>query len=467
MDKSEVPFLPVFQLARLIEDRSLSPVEVVESYLERIDSLNDRLYAYLTVCRDEALQAARESEVSLARGEYLGPLHGVPVAVKDQLNTAGIRTTSGTPIFNDYVPDEDATVIAKLKAAGAILLGKLNMTEFGTTSLSHAFDTARNPWNPEHFTGGSSSGSGGATAAFLCAASLGEDTGGSVRGPAAWCGLTGLRPTWGRVSRYGLRPGMWSMDTIGPITRTVEDCAITLGAIAGRDSKDAYTWDVPAPDYFANLNASLSGVRIGVVRELLYTDLVEAEVGQAVSQAIGSMAELGAEVEEVSIPLASHSNTISSVLRVEAPTNYRELVRNRLREINHDNRISYLTWSLTPALAYYKALKLRALLRQQVLETLQRFDVLLMPTMGTAAPRIEPDPVIDAKEKSNRNRAGLTTTFSLASSPAVSIPCGFTSDNLPIGLQIGGRPFDEQTVLNVAYAYQQNSDWHQRRPPIG
>ncbi len=281
------------------------------------------------------------------------------MAVKDQLNTAGIRTTSGTPIFDDFVPEEDATVIAKLKAAGAILLGKLNMTEFGTTGLSHAFNTARNPWDMERFTGGSSSGSGGATAAFLCATSLGEDTGGSVRGPAAWCGLVGLRPTWGRVSRYGLRPGMWSMDTIGPLSRTVEDCALTLQAIAGYDPQDAYTWDVPVPDYRAALDGNLAGKRIGVVKELLYSDVVEPEVRSAVSQAANLFAELGAQVEEISIPLTSHANTISSVLRVEAPTKYRELIQNRLQEINHDNRISYLTWSLTPALAYYKALKLR------------------------------------------------------------------------------------------------------------
>ena len=241
MDKAEIPFLSASQLSELIKNRSVSPVEAVEAYLDRIDALNGRLYAYLTVTREEAMQDAHESALALDRGEYRGPMHGVPVAVKDQLNTSGIRTTSGTPIFGDFVPDEDATVVAKLKAAGAILVGKLNMTEFGTTSLSHAFDTARNPWDLERFTGGSSSGSGGATAAFLCAASLGEDTGGSVRGPAAWCGLVGLRPTWGRVSRHGLRPGMWSMDTVGPITRTVEDCAITLQAIAGHDPKDPYT----------------------------------------------------------------------------------------------------------------------------------------------------------------------------------------------------------------------------------
>ena len=466
MDKAEIPFLSASQLSELINNRTVSPVEVVEAYLDRIDKLNDKLYAYITVCREEALEAARQSEQALARGENPGLLHGVPFAVKDQLNTAGIRTTSGTPIFKDFVPDYDATVITKLKSAGAILLGKLSMTEFGTTSLSHAFETARNPWDLERYTGGSSSGSGGATAAFMTATSLGEDTGGSVRGPAAWCGLVGLRPTWGRVSRYGLRPGMWSMDTIGPITRTVEDCALTLQAISGYDPNDPYTWDVPVPDYRRALDGNLAGTRIGVIKELLHTDLVEPEVRDAVSMAADSLAELGAHVEEVSIPLASNANTISSVLRVEAPTNYRELIRNRLGEINHDNKITYLTWSLTPALAYYKALKLRALLRQRVLEAFNTVDVLLTPTMGIAPPKIIPDPVVDSKENTERNRSGLTTTFSLASAPALSICCGFSSENLPIGLQLGGKPFDEQTLLNVAYAYEQNTEWHTRRPPI-
>jgi aspartyl-tRNA(Asn)/glutamyl-tRNA(Gln) amidotransferase subunit A len=256
------------------------------------------------------------------------------------------------------------------------------------------------------------------------------------------------------------------MDTIGPLSRTVEDCALTLQAIAGHDPNDAYTWDVPVPDYLAALDGNLAGKRVGVVKELLYADVVEPEIRDAVSQSVQVLAALGAQVEEVSIPLSRHANTISSVLRVEAPTNYRELIRERLQEIEHDNRIAYLTWSLTPALAYYKALKLRALLRQEVLAALDHADVLVMPTMGIAAPKIEPDPIIDSKASSNRNRAGLTTTFSLASSPALSMCCGFTSENLPIGLQIGGKPFAEQTILNVAYAYQQATDWHRRRPPI-
>ena len=466
MDKATIPFLPASQLSQLIQDSAVSPVEAVEAYLDRIDNLNPKLHAYLTVCRDEALAAARDAERAISRGESRGPLRGIPFAVKDQLNTAGIRTTSGTPIFNDFVPDEDATVVARLKAAGAILLGKLNMTEFGTTGFSHAFETARNPWHLEKHPGGSSSGSGGATAAFLCATSLGEDTGGSIRAPAAWCGLVGLRPTWGRVSRHGLRPGMWSMDTIGPLSRTVEDCALTLQAIAGRDPKDPHTWDIPVPDYRQALDANLANTKVGVVKELLYGDVVEQEVRDAVSKAAATLADLGAKVEEISIPLAAHSNVISTVLRVEAPTNYQDLIRCRAHEIEHDNRIAYQTWSLIPALAYYKGLKLRAMLRQQVLEAFTKYDVLLSPTMAASPPDISPDQSITSKANTLRNRVGLTTTFSLASAPALSICCGFTADNLPIGLQLGGKPFNEQAVLNTAYAYEQNTEWHTRRPPI-
>ena len=464
MERGNIPLLSATELSELIKKREVSPVE---AYLERIDLLDSRLIAFLTVCRDEALQAAREAEQALSRGEYRGVMHGVPFAVKDQIYTRGIRTTGGSPIFADFVPDEDATVIAKLKASGAILLGKLNMTEFATTGISHGFGrSARNPWDLERYTGGSSSGSGAATAAFLCATSLGEDTGGSIRFPAAWCGLVGIRPSWGRVSRYGLMPGVWSMDTIGPISRTVEDCAMTLQAIAGYDPKDPYTWNVPVPDYRKALDGDISGVKVGIVKEMLYSDLVESEVREAMLKATNVLGELGASVEEVSIPLSRHAWAISGGLRIEAPINYRELVRNRLQEIGHGNRIGYLVGSILPAQAYYKTQKLRSLLCQQVLESLERVDVLATPTAGTAAQKIEPDPIIDSKEKAHRLSTLLTPTFSEASVPALSICCGFTSENLPIGLQIGGRPFDEETVLKVAYAYEQNTPWHTRKPPI-
>ena len=466
MEKGDIPFLSATELSELIKNREVSPVEVVEAYLERIDRLDSRLNAYLTVCRDEALQAAREAEQALARGEYRGAMHGIPVAVKDQIHTKGIRTTGGSPIFSDYVPGEDATVIARLMASGAILLGKLNMTEFATTGLSHGFRTARNPWGLERYTGGSSSGSGAATAAFLCATSLGEDTGGSIRFPATWCGLVGLRPSWGRVSRYDVMPGVWSMDAVGPISRTVEDCALTLQAIAGHDPKDPHTSDSPVPDYRKALDGGVGGLKVGVVKEMLYSEVVEPEVREAVVRATNVLGDLGASVEEVSIPLSRHAWAISGGLRVEAPMNYRELVRHRLQEIGHDNRIGYLVGSLLPAQAYYKAQKLRSLLRQEVLEVLERVDVLALPTAGVAAQKVEPDPIVDNAERTNRLPWLLTPTLSLASAPALSICCGFTSQNLPIGLQIGGKPFDEETVLKVAYAYERNTPWHTRKPPI-
>ncbi len=457
MDRESIPFLSASELSQLIESRQVSPVEAVEAYLERIQLMDGKLNSYITVCRDEALEAAREAELAVARGEYRGPMHGIPVAVKDQMRTSGIRTTGGSPIFSEFVPDEDATVVTRLKESGAVILGKLNMTEFATTGFSHQFGSARNPWDLERYTGGSSSGSGAATAAFLCATSLGEDTGGSIRFPAPWCGLVGLRPSWGRVSRYGLMRGVWSMDAVGPISRTVADCAMTLQAIAGYDPKDPYTWDRPVPDYQKALDANVRDVRVGVVKELLYADVVEPETRDAVVAATEVLSELGASVEEVSLPLTAHAGAISGGLRVEAPATYRELVRYRRGEIGHDNRIGYLVGSLLPAQTFYKAQKLRSLLRQQVLEALERVDVLVLPTAGVPAQPVEPDPIIDGKEAANRLPWLLTPAFSLASMPALSICCGFTSEDLPIGLQIGGRPFQEEMVLNVAHAYEQST----------
>ena len=256
------------------------------------------------------------------------------------------------------------------------------------------------------------------------------------------------------------------MDTFGPLTRTVEDCAMTLQAIAGYDPKDPYMSDLPVPDYRRALDGNIRGIRVGVVEELLYSGIVDPEVREAVSLSAKVLGDLGASVEEVSIPLASNGGTISAALRVEASMTHRELVRNRLREISHDNRIGYLTLSIIPAQAYYKAQKLRALLRQQVLEALDNVDVLVSPTIGVAAQKIERDPVIDAKGKGSRNPWFFTRAFSLANVPTVSVPCGFTSQNLPIGLQIAGRPFQDAAVLKVAHAYEQATDWHRRKPPV-
>jgi aspartyl-tRNA(Asn)/glutamyl-tRNA(Gln) amidotransferase subunit A len=464
MNKSELPFLTASELSKLMAAKEISPVEATEAYLDRIEALDAKYRAFVTVTADVALTAAKQAEQEIAQGKHRGPMHGVPVAVKDQMYTQGIVTTGGSPVFKDFVPTFDATVIANLKAAGAVLLGKLNMTEFATSGLSHQFDPPRNPWDLERSTGGSSSGSGAATAAFLCATALGEDTGGSVRFPASWCGLAGLRPTWGRVSRYGVMPGLRSMDTIGPLGRTVEDCAITLAAIAGHDPKDRLTSDKSVPDYRAALAGGIKDLKIGIVRELVYSDLVEEEVRQSVQAAAAKMQEMGAQVEEVSIPLAANAGTISGAIRVEASVTYRDLVFNRPQEIAHDNRIAYIASTIMPASYYYKGLRLRSLIRDQVLAALDGVDLLLSPTTGVAAQLLGPDPVIDSKAAVGRIPWMLTTTFSLANVPALSVPCGFTATGLPIGLQIAGRPFDESTVLRAGHTYEQETEWHSRRP---
>ena len=466
MDQAELPFLSVASLAQLLQTKEVSPVELLESCLRRIDGLDFKYNAFLTVTRREAMEQARQAEREIVAGEYRGPMHGIPVAVKDQLLTQGIRSTGGSRILADFVPDEDATVVANLKHAGAVLLGKTNLSEFAVTGFSHRFSTPRNPWNLDISAGGSSSGSGAATAAFLCPTSIGEDTGGSIRRPAAWCGIVGLRPGWGRVSRYGVMRGIWSMDTAGPISRSVEDAAITLGAIAGYDPKDPTTWNTPVPDYRQALDGNVSGLRVGVVSELLHSDMVESSVAAAFATAVETLAELGAEVEEVSIPLAAHANAISGALLAAEPAAvHQQWVRERLHDYGHDNRVGLLTGSLIPAQAFLKAQKLRSMLRQQVLDAFETYDVLVSPTSGREAVRLREDPAITSKETSSRLPFMRTNTFNIASSPAISVPCGFGGQGLPVGLQIGGRPGAEEAVFRVAHAYEQSTTWHTLRPP--
>jgi aspartyl-tRNA(Asn)/glutamyl-tRNA(Gln) amidotransferase subunit A len=465
MIKTEIPFLSVTELSELIREKKVSPVEATEAYLDRIDSLNFKFNSYITVCRSESLEAARDAEQAIARGHYIGPMHGIPVAVKDQLWSKGIRTTVGSRFMADFIPDEDATALANLKKAGAILLGKTNLTEFAIGG-SQRYGPNRNPWDLDRFTGGSSGGSGSATAAFLCATSLGEDTGGSIRRPAAWCGLAGLRPSWGRVSRYGVAPGSWSMDQVGPISRTVEDAAITLGAIAGYDPKDPHSSHAPVPDYRRALDGDIQGLRIGMIKELVQGEIVDPEVSEAVINAGSVLGELGAMVEEVSLPLTIHGGLISAVLiGVEAAMTYRDWIKDDIHGFGHGNQIGLLTGSLMPAQAYYKVQKLRELVRRQVLGALQTYDVLILPTSKSCAPILEDEPVIASKEMATGMPPVMTRPFNLAGAPALSVNCGFNSQGLPIGLQIGGRLFDEETVLKVGHAYEQNTPWLGARPP--
>ena len=471
MDKKELPFLTASQLSNLIETKEISPVEATEAYLDRIEEVDPKLNSYITITGEQAFESARQAEQEIAAGKHRGPLHGVPMAVKDQFNTAGVLTTGGSRILKDNVPSEDATVIAKLKEAGAVMLGKLNMSEFAMAEIYyHPYGTPRNPWDLERNPGTSSSGSGAATAAFLCSTSLGEDTGGSIRGPANFSGLVGLRPTHGRVSRYGVLGGSWSMDTVGPISRSVEDAAITIQAIAGYDTKDTYSWDVPVPDYRSALTGDIQGIKMGVIQERMDSPNLDPEFRETVAKAISVLGELGASSEDVSIPLAPNAGALTmSILNVEWANLHRPLFEPNFDELDHNNKIRFLTGSIIPAQAYYKAQKIRAVLRQQILDALEKVDVLVLPTGPVTAPLVESVPGIESKEHSLTGLAGrisFTGPFNLAGTPAISVPCGFSAAGMPMGLQIVGKPFDEETVLRVAHAYEQNTDWHNCRAPI-
>ncbi len=465
MDKPDIPFLSAAELGQLIRGKEVSPVEATEAYLERIDALDFKFNAFITVCRVEALEAARQAESEIARGNHRGPLHGVPVSVKDQLWTKGVRTTGASPTLAHWVPDEDATVVTRLKQAGAIILGKTNMSELAISGASHRYSVPRNPWNLDMYTGGSSSGSAAAAAAFLSATTIGEDTYGSVRWPSSWCGLAGIRPSWGLVSRYGLLDSIWSMDTAGPISRTVEDAAITLEAIAGHDPKDPYTWKAPVPDYRGALNGDVSSMRLALITDLLESELVHPDVREAVVQAASKLEELGASVEEVSIPLSPHATIVADAFRVEPGVNRVRQLAEDANRYGHEVRMTLLAGAIMPAQAYYKAQRLREMLRQQYLEVLERYDAVLSPTYGTAPQPIEDDRRFFSKEEAGKNPYPVRRMFNLANAPAMSIPCGFDSRDLPIGLQIGGRPGGEETIFRVAHAYEQATPWHRRRPP--
>ncbi len=471
MQKSEIPFLSATELARLIQSRQVSPVEAAEAYLERIAAVDGRLNSYITVTSDHAIAAARQAEAEIAAGTYRGPLHGLPLAVKDQFHTAGIPTTGGSAILRDFVPQHDATVMARLKDAGAVLLGKLNMSEFAMADIyQHPYGTPRNPWDITRNPGTSSSGSGAATAAFLCATSLGEDTGGSIRGPANFSGLVGLRPTYGRVSRHGVMGGSWSMDTVGPISRTVEDAAITFQAIAGHDPKDPYTWNVPVPDYRAALTGDIRGLKVGVITERMDAPNLDPEMRDAVTAAIGTLGELGADAQEVSLPLAPAAGAMSmTIIGVEWASLHRPTFQPNLAQMDYNNQIRFLTGGVIPAHAYNKAQKLRTLLRQQILHALDEVDVLALPSGIGPAPPVESIPGIQSKEHALAGlnaRISFTGPFNLAGVPAISVPCGFTAAGLPLGLQLAARPFAEQTLFQAAHAYQQNTTWHTRHPNI-
>ena len=473
MDGGDLAFRDATELAHLVRTKQVSPVELVRLYLDRIERLDGRLRAYIAVCGDEALGAARRAEAAVQAGGRLGPLHGVPFAVKDQFDTQGLPTTMGSRVRRDaQAAIEDATVVARLRAAGALLLGKLNLTEFalgGTREFPYG--QPRNPWNLDHDPGGSSSGSGIATAAGLCGFAMGEDTGGSVRSPASWCGVVGVRPTWGRVSRHGVFPLAWSLDAAGPLSRSVMDSALVLGIIAGRDDREPTTSRRPVPDYAGALSEGISGLRLGLVRELTAGPETQPEVRAAVEAAAVRLGALGATVEEVSLPLLPLAGAVFMALAdSEGAGLHARWLRERPGDYDAGTRRRLAAAGLLPAGLFHQAQRARVLIRRQLLDALGRYDALLAPMAHTAAPPIAAGqaPITSKTDVGPRffTRRSYASPASLAGTPALAVPCGFTTTGLPIALQVIGRPFDEATILTIAHAYEQATEWRRRRPPV-
>jgi aspartyl-tRNA(Asn)/glutamyl-tRNA(Gln) amidotransferase subunit A len=463
--------LSIREAALLLEQRKLSPLELTDACIERSKELEGRLNAYLTQTFESAREEAKAAGEEIAAGKYRGALHGIPFAIKDIYETAGVRTTAGSRLRDDYVPGDDARTVELLKQAGVLMLGKLNLHEWamGGTNVNEYYPTPRNPWDITRITGGSSGGSAAAIAAGYCYGSLGTDTRGSIRIPAALCGITGLKPTYGRVSIRGIVPLNWSLDHSGPMARTTEDCAILLNCIAGFDEMDPTSADVPVPDYTASLAAPaagsnwLSNVRVGVPRNFFFdADVLDEEIAKAVNAAKQTLSELGADLVEIDFPeplefaasgaffaeaLAYHEGRFQ-----EHPDLYGEAIRNRLTANASISGTDYVR-------NRYQQLELQASVRGLFRDV----DLFLTPTSVTPAPTIDS---VDVSTSSPTLLGRNTSPFNILGIPTISVPCGLTSDGLPIGLQLSGRGWEEGLVLRAAHAFQQVTDWHKRLPPL-
>jgi len=424
MADTELCILTLGELAALLRGKQVSPVEVTQAYLERIETLDPTFNAYITVTAEQALAEARRCEEEILHGDYRGPLHGIPIALKDLYDTAGVPTTAASRIYAQRVPDEDATSVARLRATGAVILGKTNLHEFayGVTTASSFLGPTRNPWDQARVPGGSSGGSGAAVAAGLCAAATGSDTGGSIRIPAALCGIVGLKPTYGRISCHGLLPLSWTLDHAGPMTRSVYGAAAMLTAMAGYDPRDPASADVPVPDFAASLEEGMTGLRIG---------LEVPRVREGMEAAL-------------------------TILMAEATAIHEEFLRTRPDDYQPDVRARLEKGFDITGLDYARARRSGELLRRDFATLFQRIDLLATPMCGIVAPKLgQREVVIDGEAVPvMAPLTRYTRVFNLTGLPAISVPCGFSSEGLPIGLQLVGRAWDEATVLRAAYAYE-------------
>jgi aspartyl-tRNA(Asn)/glutamyl-tRNA(Gln) amidotransferase subunit A len=461
-----MPLVPstIVEAGNLLRGRQLSAVELTETLLANADAAQDSIAAFITIAHEPALEAARQADRELAAGHDRGPLHGIPIGVKDIIATLDAPTTANSRVMDlAWGESRDATVVSKLRDAGAVMLGKLGLNEYaiGFPDPDTGFRIPKNPWNLEHFPGGSSSGTGAAVAAGLVLGGLGTDTGGSIRGPAAYCGISGIKPTFGRVSKEGCVPLGYSLDNIGPMTRTVHDCALMLQVLAGYDPLDLCSVDVPVPDMLAGFGAGASGLRIGVPRAYFF-DQPELDPQQktAVLAAIDALSNAGAHIVEVSIPHAAVARDAQrAIMFTEAYTYHEPDLQTRPELYGKYTRQLLRQGVLISGPDFVQAQRVRTLIRQEALQALAGVDVLVTPMMLGTAPRFD-----DYRVDSMLKQPNFSGIWNLTGLPAMSVPCGFASNNLPLSMQIVGKPFDEPTVFRAGHAYQQVTDWHTRQP---
>lgn len=460
---ADTTWLSLTEASHLIRDKKVSPVELTQSCLNRIERLNPSLNAFITVTAESALARAHEAETEIQRGHWRGPLHGIPLALKDLFDTAGVHTTAASELFKDRVPTQDGEIVRRLKDAGAVLLGKLNMHEFaygGSTVISY-YGPVHNPWSLDHEAGGSSSGSAVALAAGLCYGSVGSDTGGSIRQPSAYCGTVGLKPTYGRVSTRGVIPLSWLYDHVGPMTRSVADAAAMLQVLAGYDPDDANSADQPVPDYTAALTQS-GRLRVGVPRAYFYEGL-HPEIESAMNAALKVIGKLAASVRDIEMP-ASNDTTI---LRAEAYAYHAENVKKNpelyqpetLRRIRAGEDVTTAT--------YIQAQRQVDQYRHNIRKVFETVDLLVTPTTPVLPFTIS-ELLADMENLRTKEILTLRNTrpFNILGLPSISVPCGFTKSGLPIGLQISGAPWAEANVLRMANAFEQQTEWHKKRPKV-
>ena len=463
MTDQELAFASISELAPRLAAREISPVEVTDAALARLEQLEARLNAFITVTAESARHAARAAEAAIQAGHYQGPLHGVPVAIKDLYATRGVATTFGSPLYADWVPDFDAAAVEQLKRAGAVLLGKTNLHElaYGSTSANAHYGPVHNPWRLDHHPGGSSGGSSAAVAAGVAYGAMGSDTGASIRQPAACAGIVGIKPTFGRLSKFGALPLAWSQDHAGPLARTVRDAALMLQVLAGHDPRDPSSVARPVPDFVASIDDGVAGLRIGVARAFFFDDCA-ADVVAAVETALEVFEHLGATLEEILLPDMDAAFTVGSLtIAVEGAAYHAADLRERPELFSDELRAAFELGSFYKGVDYVQAQRLRRHLMDATERAMAGFAAVVMPTSPVAA-----TPIAGSPPEHAVLRPRNTMPFNVLGLPAISVPCGFTADGLPVGLQIVGKAFDEAGVLRIAHAYEQATDWHRRRPPL-